>query len=174
MLVGPIQVGDAQSWSAVAYAKPEFAPFMLSASQRAEAWRAQCAIVRIRAISHLTRYPVRVPCCAQSVGGFLKERKRRSVPMCRKKSVRVYRSRAWQDRVQRQPAAARFLDFATFGFQVGDAPSWSATLTGYPYPRNLPFSAVYRFAVSCLRTAMPSAFFVPTRMTSFFPRVMPV
>ena len=35
-------------------------------------------------------------------------------------------------------------------------------------------NAVYLLAVSCRRTAMPNAFFVPTRMTNFFPLVTAV
>ena len=39
---------------------------------------------------------------------------------------------------------------------------------------NLFLNAVYLLAVSCRRTAMPNAFFVPTRTTSFFPLVTAV
>ncbi len=39
---------------------------------------------------------------------------------------------------------------------------------------NFPLNAVNLLAVSCRLTAMPNAFFVPTRTTSFFPRVTAV
>ncbi len=38
-------------------------------------------------------------------------------------------------------------------------------------PCNLFLNAVHLRAVSCLRTAIPSAFFVPTTITSFLPLV---
>jgi hypothetical protein len=41
-------------------------------------------------------------------------------------------------------------------------------------PCNLPFNAVNRCDVSCRRTAMLNAFFVPIRTTNFFPRVTAV
>jgi hypothetical protein len=46
-------------------------------------------------------------------------------------------------------------------------------MTAYP-SINLPLNAEYLWLVSCRRTAMPNAFFVPTRITSFFPLVTAV
>ena len=51
----------------------------------------------------------------------------------------------------------------------------------FTFPRSQPFcpssrlrNAVHLWLVSCLRTAIPNAFFVPTRITSRFPLVTPV